>query len=607
MPSQHDDMSSNSAGIADRSLLERFAVQVADRPDAAAVVWDGGTFTYAELDARANQFAQVLTAAGVHEETSVVFLMERSPHVVVALLAIVKAGGCYVPLHAEYPDARIVLIAEETGAPVIVTDRATLPRLAEGTAAHARTILAVDDPATVAGVASDAPPAREDRPNQLMYIMYTSGSTGRPRGVAIERASVVSLAADRRWEGGRHERVLLHSSHAFDAVTYEIWVPLLLGGTIVVAPPGNLDPDGLRRLIAEHAITAVFLTTALFNVVADEAPDALAGAREVLTGGELASTRAFQRVLDHCPSTVVSHVYGPTECTTYATYHALCPPHGKLGAVVPIGRPMDDTQAFVLDEDLRPVPCGTPGELHLLGAGLAREYLRQPEETAGRFVANPVGGRWSRMYRTGDIVRMNADGALEFVGRADDQVKLRGFRIELGEVRAALLQQLEVSQATVVVRERGTGDRQLVAYVVPATGTMIDTVGLGGRLERTLPAYMIPAAFVVLDRLPLTTNGKVDVAALPSPAPAVEAAGRSPRTAEEELLCSLFADVLGVPEVGIDDDFFALGGHSLLFARLKTRIRASLGVDLPLRALFEEPTVAAIAGHLTAPAAQAQR
>ncbi|MET9619108.1 amino acid adenylation domain-containing protein, partial [Kitasatospora indigofera] len=432
---------------------------------------------------------------------------------------------------------------------------------------------------------------------QLAYVMFTSGSTGVPKGVAVRHRDVAGLAADRRWRGGAHDRILLHSPHAFDAATYELWVPLLAGGTVVVAPPGGLDAPGLRAVVARHGVTALFITKALFDLVAEEDPEAFAGLRTVSTGGEAASGALMRRVLDACPDLLLAHVYGPTEATTFATYQALSAT--EAAAVrVPIGTPLDNMRSYVLDEHLRPVPPGVAGELYIAGAGLARGYWNRPALTAERFVACPFvpGGR---MYRTGDLVRQRGGGALEFQGRADAQVKLRGFRIELTEIEAVLSRHRAVRQVIVIAREDRPGDTRLVAYCAAAG----EPEALAAELRRlaadALPAYMVPAAVVVLDALPLNANGKVDRRVLPAPEQGRAAGGRAPRDPREEILCGLFAEVLGLDEVTIDEDFFDLGGHSLLATRLVSRARTALGVELGIADLFQAPTVAGLGERLS--------
>ncbi|MFF2044550.1 amino acid adenylation domain-containing protein, partial [Kitasatospora sp. NPDC058170] len=583
------------------ALPQLFARQAARTPDAVALTHDGGTVSYAALDSRANRLAQHLIALGVRSETPVAMLMERSVDVVVATLAVLKAGGCYVPMHASLPPDRMAAVLADTGAPVLLTDRAD-PGFAHGAA--------VVRPGDEHG-AADTDPGVAVHPDQLAYVMYTSGSTGVPKGVAVRHRDVVDLAADRRWQDGRHERVLLHSPHAFDAATYELWTPLLAGGTVVVAPPGALDAGALRAVTARHRVTAVFLTKALFDLVAEEAPETFAALRAVCTGGEAASGTLLRRVLDACPELLLAHVYGPTEATTFATFHHLRAADLD-GPRVPIGGPLDNMRAYVLDARLQPVPAGVPGELYVAGAGLARGYWRRPGLTAERFVACPTGSG-ERMYRTGDLVRWRADGAVEFLGRIDGQVKLRGFRIELGEIEAVLSRHPAVRQVIVIAREDRPGDTRLVGYCTADTSpdsaaeTSSDTSpdtgsDLAAELRRfaaeSLPGYMVPSAVVVLDSLPLNANGKVDRRVLPAPDLGATGDGRAPRDEREQTLCALFGEILGIDDITIDDDFFELGGHSLLATRLVGRARTELGVELSIGDLFQATTVAGLAARL---------
>ncbi|MGW3182659.1 non-ribosomal peptide synthase/polyketide synthase [Kitasatospora sp. NPDC001119] len=573
------------------TLAESFERQADRTPHATALVHDGGTLDYAALDARANRLAHHLTALGVGPETPVAMLMERSADVVVATLAVLKAGGCYVPMHPGLPPERMADVLADTGAPVLLTDRAD-PGFPHGAA--------VVRPGDEAG-APDHRAALPVHPDRLAYVMYTSGSTGRPKGVAVRHRDVVDLAADRRWQDGRHQRVLLHSPHAFDAATYEIWTPLLAGGTVVVAPPGALDATALHAVTVRHGVTAVFLTKALFDLVAEQAPETFAALRVVCTGGEAASGTLLRRVLDACPDLLLAHVYGPTETTTFATHHPLAAADLD-GPRVPIGGPLDNMRGYVLDARLRPVPPGVPGELYLAGAGLARGYLNRPGLTAERFVACPyLPGE--RMYRTGDLVRRRADGAVEFLGRIDGQVKLRGFRIELGEIEAALSRHPAVRQVIVIAREDRPGDLRLVAYCTAEPGLTPD--GLRSFAGTVLPGYMVPAAAVLLDALPLNANGKVDRRALPAPDLAADDTGRAPRDERERVLCELYGELLGIDDITIDDDFFALGGHSLLATRLVGRARTELGVELAIGDLFQAPTVAGLAERIAERAAGA--
>ncbi|MGA5361274.1 amino acid adenylation domain-containing protein [Streptomyces purpurascens] len=456
-----------ATGTGTGTIQHRFAEQVARTPDAPAVRSDDEELTYRELDARANRLAHRLIDAGVGPEARVAFQLRRSADLVVAILAVLKTGGVHVPLHHSYPAARKQAIMAETEAKVLLTDRATqVARAAENHAfPHDARVIVVDDDRLLADE-DDSDPAVDGHPDQLAYIMYTSGSLGAPKGVAVTHRDVLSLASDRCWRGGDHERVLLHSPHAFDASTYEMWVPLLNGGQIVVAPPGELDTWTLARLVAGGSITGLWLTAGLFQVMAEEAPGSFAGVRAVWTGGDVVPAAAVRRVLDHCPQTVVVNGYGPTETTTFAAHHPTRAPD-RVSRSVPIGRAMDGMRLYVLDSGLRPLPVGVVGELYIAGAGLARGYFGRPALTAERFVADPFGPAGSRMYRTGDLARRRSDGVLDFVGRVDDQAKIRGFRIEPGEVEAVLSQHPGLAQAAVVAREHRPGDQRLVAYAVP--------------------------------------------------------------------------------------------------------------------------------------------
>ncbi|WP_269330724.1 non-ribosomal peptide synthetase [Streptacidiphilus albus] len=592
-------------------LTELFRARAARTPDAVAVVSDGVEWTFAELDDRAERLARHLLELGVGAgaERGVAVLMQRSADLVVGLLAVVRAGGYYVPLDSRYPDAHRALIVAETRADVVLTDAVHYEQaLGLGPAV---TVVVVDKavaeaPPLAANPADADADTRADA-GRLAYVMYTSGSTGRPKGVAVTQRDVAALAQDRRFAGEGLRRVLLHSPHSFDASTFELWVPLLTGGRVVVAPEGELTAASLERTLADGGVTGLWLTAGLFALVAEESPSCFAGVREVWTGGDVVSPTAVERVRAACPGIRVVNGYGPTETTTFATTHTVAPaavsaePTGSAPRALPIGRPLDNTRAYVLDAALRPVPVGCAGELYLAGSGLARGYLDRPGATAERFVADPFGPAGERMYRTGDLARWSGDGELDYLGRADDQVKLRGFRIEPGEVGAALTALPGVAHGLAVVREDVPGHKRLVGYVVPTDAARadgsLDPAAVRAGLAAVLPEYLVPAAVVVLEALPLTVNGKPDRRALPAPdLPAPS--DRTPRTPQEEVLAALFAEVLGLERVGIDDDFFDLGGHSLLATRLLSRLRTVLGVEAALRDLFEAPTVAGLAERL---------
>ncbi|MFJ1596418.1 amino acid adenylation domain-containing protein [Streptomyces sp. NPDC088261] len=583
-------------GTADLSVAELFAEQAARTPDAIALVDEDHDLTYAELDASTNQLAHHLVNLGVRRHDVVAVLMERSTGLLTALLAVVKAGAVYAPLNTTDPDSRLVQILADTRAPVLLTDRALAdhPVVLE---TGARVV--VLDGTTGLGHLPATAPAHTIHPDQPLYAMFTSGSTGVPKGVAVTHRNVADLAAQTMYANGNHRRVLFHSPAAFDASTYEIWVPWLNGGTVVVAPPGHLDPPTYRRLLTEHRVTGVWLTAGLFRLMAEEAPEAFAGVREVWAGGDVVPPEAVRRIHEHCPDTTVVNGYGPTETTTFATTHRVRRPLDHTGAI-PIGEPLDNHRLYVLDRALQLVAPGAPGELYVAGTGLAQGYLNRPSLTAERFTADPYGPAGSRMYRTGDLARWNHHGSLEYLGRADQQVKLRGFRIELGEIESALTALQAVGQATVSVREDRPGDKRLVAYLVAADGATIDTEAVHREISGALPEYMVPSAFLVLDEIPLTTNGKIDRRALPAPQHQGDTDGRTPRTPAEEVLCGLFAAVLGLPSVTIDDHFFRRGGHSLLATRLISRIRAVWDTGITIRELFQYATVAQLAERIAA-------
>jgi amino acid adenylation domain-containing protein/non-ribosomal peptide synthase protein (TIGR01720 family) len=588
LPGERSRIDGPAGSGAESTVPRLFAARVAADPDATALVQGERATTYGELNTRANRLAHRLIGLGVRPEDRVAVLTHRSDHLVTALLAVLKAGGAYVGLDPRAPGARTRRILAETRAAVLLTD-------AEPSEAHGGpVVLTLTDP-TLAGE-PDTDPAVPVHPAQLAYVSYTSGSTGTPKGVAVTHRDVTALATDSAFGDGAHARVLVHSPTAFDASTYEMWVPLLNGGTAVVAGPDeDVDAAAVARLTARHGLTALWLTAGLFRLAAEEDPACFAGLRQVWTGGEAVPASAVRRVLATCPGLTVTDGYGPTETTTFATSRP-CLPGTPVPDPLPIGRPLDGMRAHVLDGALQPVPPGTVGELYVGGPGVARGYLDRPGATAERFTADPYGPPGARMYRTGDRARVTADGELEFHGRADGQVKLRGFRIEPGEIETALAARADIAQAVAVVREDRPGDRRLVAYAVPAEGAAPAPDDLRAHLAGELPDFMVPSAVVVLDRLPLTANGKLDRAALPAPpTQPVTASAQTARTPYEEVLCGLFAEVLGLPEVGPHDSFFALGGHSLLALRLLGRVRAALGVELTLREVFRSPTPAGLA------------
>ncbi|MFJ4411749.1 amino acid adenylation domain-containing protein [Streptomyces sp. NPDC088910] len=586
-------------GTVDTSVWDTVLRHAADHPDRPAVTGAGEPLSYRELADVAGETARALTGLTTASGSRVGVMTERSAAQVTVSLAVLGAGAAYVPLDPRWPDERLTRVAEAAGLRALVVDEAAAAHPWVRGLATALPTLTVDAAGRVRAGAPAAPGTLPEVTGgaRLAYVMFTSGSTGLPKAVGVTHADIAALAADRVWHAGAADAVLLHSAYVFDASTFEMWAPLLSGGRVVVAPPGPLQPAVLRDLVARHGLTSAFLTTSLFNLVAEADPDALGLLRTVASGGEAAAPGVLQRLAAAHPGTAVLNVYGPTETTTFATRHQVRPEDGPDGAP-PIGGPTDGTRAYVLDAALRPVPPGAEGELYVAGPGVARGYLERPALTATRFVADPFAATGDRMYRTGDLVRQQPDGVLQYVARADQQVKLRGHRIEPGEIEAVLRADPSVRSACVMVREDLPGGRGLAAYVVPAPGRTPDPDLLTAHVGSHLPGYMVPTAIQVLDDFPLTVNGKLDRAALPAPAAPDLAPVRAPRDAHEEILTGLFADVLGVPRVGPDDSFFALGGHSLLATRLVGRIRTALAAETEIRTLFDHPTAAALATAL---------
>ncbi|HEX7241707.1 MAG TPA: amino acid adenylation domain-containing protein, partial [Longimicrobiaceae bacterium] len=582
------------------TLSALFTEQAARTPDAVALVSGDEVLTYAELGARAAAVAARLRAAGAGPERLVGVFMERSAERVAALLGVLESGAAYLPLDPEYPAGRVAWVLEDSGASVLLTQeglRSRLPELGEG-------VVVLDGEGT-----SGAPePTRADvSPDSLAYVVYTSGSTGRPKGVAVEHgAAAAHLATFARMLGiGPEDRVLHFASFGFDVSIEQLFLPLLSGAALVLRGPEPWTPAEWPARVREAGVTVANLVPAYWQEVVDAAEgSALPELRLLLVGADAmpsAAVRRWREAVDG-PARLLN-AYGPTEAVVTTTVFALPDdyPAGHAGAVVPIGRPLPGRTAYVLDRGGSPVPAGVPGELYVGGAQLARGYLGRPGLTAERFVPDPFSAApGARLYRTGDRVRRLADGTLDFLGRVDEQVKVRGFRIEPGEVEAALRLHPAVHDAVVVAREDRPGDRRLVGYFV-AEGATPTAGELRTFLKAGLPEYMVPGAFMALDAFPLTPSGKLDRRALP--APEAQADGEqhtAPRTPTEELLAGIFADVLGAGRVDADADFFELGGHSLLATRIISRVGEAVGVELPLRALFEAPTVAGLAAEVDA-------
>jgi amino acid adenylation domain-containing protein len=580
----------------DASLAHLFQRAVASRPDAVALEDGGRVETYAELNARANRLARHLAALGAGPEARVGVCLERSANLVAAILAVVKTGAAYVPLDPSYPHERLEWMARDAALSLVVTTGPLAGGFQDGGAA---TVLLDRDAAEIARGDADDLLGIPPLPDSLAYVVYTSGSTGTPKGIGILQRGVARLALEADYAPlAPDDRVAQASNASFDAFTWELWAPLLNGAAMVIVPRDvALAPAALVRFLRERRVTTLFLTTALFNQVAREVPDAYAGLRQVLFGGEAVDPDAVRLVLRSGPPRRLLHMYGPSESTTYASWHRVRSVADDA-TTVPIGLPVANTTLHVLDAHLREVPPGVPGELFAGGDGVARGYLGRAGLTADRFVPDPFSAApGARLYRTGDRVRRGEGGAIEFLGRVDRQVKVRGFRIEPGEIEAALVRHPAVRDAVVEPVETGA-ERELAAYVVAEEGGAPTAAELRAHLGTRLPPHMVPAAFVFLPAFPLTPNGKVDRRALPAPELDRAAAGTefvAPRTPVEERLAAIWGEVLGSGQVGIDDDFFSLGGHSLRATRVATRIRDAFGVDLTVRDLFEATTIRQLA------------
>ncbi len=579
-------------------LHELFESQVERTPEAVAVVFEDKAVTYRELNHRANQLAQYLLQLGVGPDVLVGICVERSVEMVVGLLGILKAGGAYVPLDPAYPKERLAFMLADSNASVLLTEERWLERFPK----HRAQVVCLDrDWLTIAARSPDKPPSHVC-PDNLAYVIYTSGSTGKPKGTLIDHRGVCNhMSWMRETFGlGKTDRVLQKTPISFDASVWEFYMPIIVGAQLVLARPGVLqDGISLVRAIMEHEITILQLVPTLLEILLEERDLVQCKSlRHVFCGGDALQTGPV-RCLGERLVTHICNLYGPTEATIDATFHVS---DGLIQrATVPIGRPIHNVQAYVLDARMQPVPIGVPGELHLGGVGLARGYLNHPDLTAERFIPNPFTNQTgARLYKTGDLARYLSDGNIEFLGRLDDQIKLRGYRIELGEIEAVLKGHELIQETAVLVGEGKASDKRIVAYVVSSPGQSPRATELSNYLRMKLPEYMIPTNFVFLEKLPLTPNGKVDRNSLPAPdgiRPEVTAYV-SPRTPLEEEVARIFGKVLGIDRVGIHDDFFDLGGHSILVARLVAEIFATFKLRLPLRTLFVITTVVNLASLL---------
>jgi amino acid adenylation domain-containing protein len=515
--------------------------------------------------------------------------VERSLEMVVGLLGILKAGGAYVPLDPTYPAERLAFMVDDTGVRVLLTQAHLAPPVTPA-------VICLDRDWAVIAECSAENPAPLAGPMDLAYLIYTSGSTGLPKAVAVPHRAVVRLVKTTAYAAfGPDEVTLQFAPLAFDASTFEIWGALLNGGRLVVMPPQLPSLDELGRAVQDGGVTTLWLTAGLFHQMIETAADSLRGVRQLLAGGDVLSPVHVRQALATLPGCQIINGYGPTENTTFTCCHRLTH-RDEVGTTVPIGRPIANTRVYVLDAAGAPVPVGVAGELYIGGDGLARGYWRRPELTAARFVASALDPD-GRLYRTGDLVRWRADGVLEFLGRQDGQVKIRGFRVEVGEIEAVLSDHIAVQQVVVVAQDAEVGGKRLVAYVVGPPETLASE--LRAYVRQRLPEYLVPSHVVVLDAFPLTANGKVDRAALPVPVPTKQTTNEQPTSELEKQVASVWAAVLRMDSVSTDDNFFDIGGHSLLLAHLHSRLQTTLGRKFPLLDLFRNPTVRSFAAALT--------
>ncbi|MFE5602779.1 amino acid adenylation domain-containing protein [Streptomyces coelicoflavus] len=572
------------------TVAQRFARQAERDPDAVALVHGDTVLTYRDLDERSDRLAGELRLRGVGPESVVAVAMPRSAGLAAALLAVTKAGGAYLPVDPASPAERIRSRAGTGPARLLLTDTATAGTLPAGLDLP---VLVCDGPRpdTAADGTPEAPaPAPSPvRPDNLLAVLYGSGSTDAATAVALTHRNMLRFALDRHWQDGGPATVLWHAPHTSDALALEVWAPLLNGGRVVVAPDGELDADTLTGAREAHGITTVWLPAGLFSAIAAGHPERLAGLREVWTGGDRVSAAALRRVREACPELTIVHGHGPTETTVFAARHRL-PAGEPVRHADAVGRPMDNTALYVLGPGLAPVPAGVTGELYVAGPGVARGYPGLPARTAERFVPCPFGPAGALMHRTGDRVRWSTDGRLDYVARADARADVRGVRVELAEVEEVLSEHSALARSVVVVREDGTGRPRLVAYVVAAAGRTVTGDELRRFAAGWLPESMVPSLFVVLERLPETAGGRVDRASLPEPR-FDDGTYRAPRNDTERALAKAFAEVLELDRVGIDDDFFDLGGNSLRAIRLVGLIRAELDQEVSIRRLFAARTV----------------
>ncbi|MFD9574170.1 AMP-binding protein [Streptomyces sp. NPDC059982] len=568
------------------TVTDLFARQVARTPDDVSVVHGDSAVSYRVLDERSHRLARLLRGHGAGPETVVAVALPRSADLVIALLGVVKTGGAYLPVDPALPAGRIEALLAASPARTLLTDAATAAALSGDPDLH---VIVLDDTTTATpegGPRQTPPPAH---PDGLLAVLYGSGPGDADAALAVTHRNLTRFVTDRQWKDAGDATVLWHAPHTSDALAVEVWAPLLNGGRIVVAPAGDLDADALAGLGAAHGISTLWLPAGRFAEIAADRPERLAGLREVWTGGDRVPATALRRVREACPDVTVVHGHGLPESTVFAACHRL-PAGEPVHHAGTLGHPLDGTALYVLGPGLAPVPAGVTGELYVAGPALVRGYAGRPAPTAARFVPCPFGPAGARMYRTGDRVRWGGDGRLVHVGRHDSRAEVRGVRVELAEVEEMLSEHTGLARSVVAVRMDGSGQQRLVAYVVPVPGRSVPADELRRFAAGWLPESLVPSVFTVLESLPVTANGRVDRTALPEPA-FDDGTHRAPRNDTERILTGLFADVLELDRVGIDEDFFDLGGNSLRAIRLVGLIRTELKQEVSIRKLFAARTV----------------
>jgi amino acid adenylation domain-containing protein len=575
------------------SIQEVFEAQVLATSDEIALIFENEQLSYQELNRRANQLAHYLRGLGIGADSLVGIYIERSLETIIGILGILKAGGAYVPLDPSYPPERLAFMVADTQVSVLLTQQKLVEQLPPSKAQ----VVCLDTDWLAIALQSQENPTCNVTPDNLAYVIYTSGSTGVPKGVSVVHRGVVRLVKSANYADFSPEQIFLQLAPlAFDASTFEVWGALLNGARLVLFPSDKPSLEELGQVIERYQVTIIWLTAGLFYLMVDEQLEALRPLQQLLAGGDVLSVNHVQRFRAALPNCQLINGYGPTESTTFTCCYPI--ENAKtLGNSVPIGRPINNTQVYILNPQLQTTPIGAIGEIYIGGDGLATGYFNRPELTTERFVPNPFSNQsGAKLYKTGDLARYFPDGNIEFIGRIDNQVKIRGFRIELGEVEAVLSKYPTIQKSVVIVREDIPADKRIVAYFVPVSGQEVSVNELRNFFQQKLPDYMIPNVFVSLESLPLSPNGKIARKELPAPDGIINPQGRfePPRNSMEQQIADIWAQVLNLERVGIYDNFFELGGHSLLATQIISRLRKVFAVELTLRIFFEAPTIVAL-------------